>query len=71
MNLIFEIRLGLGLSDLGLGLTLINHKPNSNLISRIKFVYLGFSEHGIITSSGGRLVYDLLCFQINFFLVSC
>ena len=50
MNLILEIWLGL---DKGLGLILKNQKPttrsNSNLISRIMFVYLGFTEHGIIT----------------------
>ena len=53
-NLIHEIRLGLGLGlDLRLGLWLIMVKPNPksnpnpNLISRIKFVYLGFTERVI------------------------
>ena len=49
-NLILEIRLRL-VSDVGLVLTIINCKPNLslkhdsnlNLISKIKFVYLGFT----------------------------
>ena len=55
-DLILEIKLGLEL-DLGIELTLISHKtdlkpnPNPNLISRIKFVYLRFTEHGIITQN--------------------
>ena len=41
-NLIVEIRLGLGLDWI-----ISNPHPIPNIISGIKFVYLGFTEHGI------------------------
>ena len=54
-NLILEIRLGLGFG-LGpkLGLWLIRVNRNPNLISRTKFMYVGFTEHGIITTKAGQ-----------------